>query len=107
MSPRFRARLMLRLSEFPLAPALGSTGSAERCRPLFVCFTATMAESDFSKLFVIGFEFLLLPSRPRAIARRLRDLLGPDEVLLNVPWFLDPGMPNFASPTAASGCCLR
>ena len=103
MISRFCARLMLRLSEFPLAPALGSTGSAERCRPLFACFTATMAESDFSRLFVIGFGTFLLPLRPRATARRPRDLPGPDEVLLNVPWFLDPGMPHFASPMRLVG----
>ena len=107
MISRFCARLMLRLSEFPLAPALGSTGSAERCRPLFACFTATMAESDFSRLFVIGFGTFLLPLRPRATARRPRDLPGPDEVLLNVPWFLDPRDAPFRLTNAASGCCLH
>ena len=40
--------------------ALGSARSAGRCHTLFASFTATMATSDFSKLYIIGFEFLLL-----------------------------------------------
>ena len=36
--------------------------------------------------------------RPLSTAGRSEDLPGPDEVLLNVPWFLDPEMPSFASP---------
>ena len=40
--------------------------------------------------------FVCFPLRPRTTAWRPRDLSGPDEVLLHVPWFLDPGMPSFA-----------
>src|SRR5215472_13059510 len=40
---------------FPLAPALGSTGSAAVGTALFVGFTATMAESDFSRPCIIGY----------------------------------------------------
>ncbi len=89
---------MLRPCEFPSAPTLGSICSAGRFRPLFAGFTATMVESDFSKPFVIGFELLLLPLRPHTTAGRFGDLLGPGAMLLNVPWFFDPGMPSFASP---------
>src|SRR6266404_2072716 len=40
---------------FPLAPALGSTGSAVAGTTLFVGFLATMAESDFSRPCIIGY----------------------------------------------------
>src|ERR1700752_3278078 len=40
-------RCVLCWRAFPLAPALGSTGSAAVGTALFVGFTATMAESDF------------------------------------------------------------
>ena len=40
--------------------------------------------------------FVCFPLRPRTTAWRPRDLSGPDEVLLHVPWFLGPGMPSFA-----------
>ena len=40
---------------FPLVPALGSTHSAAGCPALFAGFIATMAESDFSGPFIIGF----------------------------------------------------
>src|SRR5215471_1630894 len=48
---RFRlwVRCVLCWSAFPLAPALGSTASATGSPALFGGFTATMAESDFSK----------------------------------------------------------
>ena len=44
-----------------------------------------------------------LTLRPRSTAGQSEDLPGPDEVLLNVPWFLDPGMPHFASPMRLVG----
>jgi hypothetical protein len=40
---------------FPSAPALGSTGSAPDRSGTFVGFTATMAGSDFSSPFIIGY----------------------------------------------------
>ena len=62
------ARRVLWLPEFPLGSVLGSTGSAGTCVPLFVGFTATMTESDFSMPFIIGYGFLLssaIPPRQR------------------------------------------
>src|SRR6516165_8769997 len=55
---------------FPLAPALGSTGSAAVGTALFVGFTATMAVSDFSRPCIIGYGSS--PSRcgPTAVAER-------------------------------------
>ena len=40
---------------FPSAPALGSTNSAAGCPALFVGFTATMAGSDFSCSYIVGY----------------------------------------------------
>jgi hypothetical protein len=40
---------------FPSAPALRSTDSADGCPSLFAGFTATMAESDFSRPCIIGY----------------------------------------------------
>jgi len=51
----------------PLAPALGSTGSAAVGTALFVGFPATMAESDFSRPCIIGYA----PRLPDADRRRL------------------------------------
>ena len=51
--PCVRVRLCWRV--FPLAPALGSTGSAAVGTALFVGFTATTAESDFSRPCIIGY----------------------------------------------------
>ena len=57
-----------------LAVALGSICSANRL--LFAGFTATMATSDFSQLYIIGFEFPLLsfaaPHDSVAVERPLR-----------------------------------
>ena len=47
-------------SGFSSAVALGSICSARRYRLLFAGFTATMATSDFSQLYIIGFELPLL-----------------------------------------------
>ena len=40
---------------FPLVPALGSTDSAAGFPTLFARFTATTAESDFSRPFIVGY----------------------------------------------------
>jgi hypothetical protein len=48
---------------FPLAPALGSAHSASGRPDLFVGFTATMAESDFSSPCIIGFGLPAFPMR--------------------------------------------
>jgi hypothetical protein len=40
---------------FPSVPALGSAGSATGRPALFVGFTATMAECDFSRPFIAGY----------------------------------------------------
>src|SRR5215208_2065489 len=53
--PRLGIRPVLCWSAFPLASALGSTGSAADRSALFVGFTATMAESDFPPPCIIGF----------------------------------------------------
>src|SRR5215467_8016229 len=52
---RLCARHVLCWLAFPLASALGSTGSAADCSALFVGFTATMAESDFPRPCIIGY----------------------------------------------------
>jgi hypothetical protein len=49
---RFGVRSVPPLSAFPSVPALGS---ASGCPALFVGFTATVAECDFSRLFVAGY----------------------------------------------------
>ena len=64
------ARRVLCWSAFPSVPALGSTGSAADRSALFVGFSATMAESDFSRPCIIGYGSS--PSRcgPAAACRR-------------------------------------
>src|SRR5215208_2484428 len=52
---RLCARCVLCWFAFPLASALGSTGSAADRSALFVGFTATMAESDFLPPCFIGY----------------------------------------------------
>ena len=52
---RHCVRRVLCWPAFPLAPALGSTGSAAVAPALFVGFPATMAESDFSRPCIIGY----------------------------------------------------
>jgi hypothetical protein len=52
---RYCARPVLCWLAFPSAPALGSTNSAAGCPALFVGFTATMARSDFSRSYIIGY----------------------------------------------------
>src|SRR5215813_4361872 len=52
---RLCARRVLCWSAFPLASALGSTGSAADRSALFAGFAATMAESDFPRPCIIGY----------------------------------------------------
>src|SRR3989454_6574203 len=52
---RLCVRRVLCWLAFPLASALGSTGSAAVETALFVGFPATMAESDFSRPCIIGY----------------------------------------------------
>ena len=73
---RFCVRRVLWPSGFPLGSALGSTGSAEADAPLFAGFTATMAESDFSMPFIIGYGLLL----SFAILPRQRDGMETSQV---------------------------
>src|SRR5215216_3772276 len=72
--PRLGIRPVLCWSAFPLASALGSTGSAADCSALFVGFTATMAESDFPPPCIIGYGSS--PLRTRAYSCRWPDV-GP------------------------------
>src|SRR5262245_65687326 len=75
---RFCARSVLCRFAFPSAPALRSTGSAATVVALFVGFPATMAESDFSRPYIIGYGSS--PSRcgPAALPNgRSRDLPVP------------------------------
>ena len=50
------ARHVLCWPALPLAPVLGSAGSAADHSALFVGFVATMTESDFSGSCIIGFD---------------------------------------------------
>src|SRR5271169_2708574 len=52
---RLRVQHVLNWPAFPLVPALRSTGSAADRSALFVSFAATMAKSDFSSPFIIGY----------------------------------------------------
>jgi len=52
---RLRVRRVLCWSAFPLVPALRSTNSAADRSALFAGFTATMAGSDFSCPYIIGY----------------------------------------------------
>ena len=78
-------------------PSLGSPNSAQRCRPLLAGLNAAMDGSDLFERPVIGLGFPLFSLRPRTTAGRLEGLPIPGGALLYVPWFLDPGMPHFAS----------
>ena len=55
----FTARWINWHSGFPSAPALRSSDSAGSFDPLFAVLITTMARSDFSNSFIIGFEFPL------------------------------------------------
>ena len=73
---------------FPLVPALGSTGSAADRSAAFVGFTATMAGSDFSPPFIIGYGSSPSQCGPPASSAdgRMRDLPGSDAILPRVMW---------------------
>ena len=80
------ARRVLCRSAFPLAPALGSTGSAADGSALFAGFPATMAGSDFPPPCIIGYDSS--PSRcgpESSIASgQTRDLPASGALLLHV-----------------------
>ena len=77
---------------WPLAPS-APQGVTACCSQVSQLLWPHLTSLNFTSL---ASSFLCFPSRPRTTAWRLRDLSGPDEVLLRVPWFLDPGMPSFA-----------
>ena len=77
---------------WPLAPS-APQGVTACCSQVSQLLWPHLTSLNFTSL---ASSFLCFPLRPRTTARRLRDLSGPDEVLLRVPWFLDPGMPSFA-----------
>src|SRR6266404_7334636 len=82
---------------FPLAPALGSTGSAVAETTLFVGFTATMAESDFSRPCIIGYGFLAFPMRTDGCCRTVDREISrfPRKERLHMPGSLTtPGRPG-------------
>jgi hypothetical protein len=70
MLSRFCARRVLCWPAFPSAPALGSAGSPADRAALFVGFPATVAGSDFSCPFIVGYGFS--PSRRDPAARAPR-----------------------------------
>src|SRR3954447_8585517 len=79
---RFCARHVLCCPVFPLVSALGSPGSAAGCPALFVGFTATMAGSDLSRPFIIGYgssPSRCGPVRQFPAAGRSRDLSVPGQ----------------------------
>ena len=84
---------------WPLAPS-APQGVTACCSQVSQLLWPHLTSLNFTSL---ASNYLCFPLRPRTTARRLRDLLGPDEVLLNVPWFLDPEMPHFASPMRLVG----
>ena len=84
---------------WPLAPS-APQGVTACCSQVSQLLWPHLTSLNFTSL---ASSYLCFPLRPRTTARRLRDLPGPDEVLLNVPWFLDPGMPHFASPIRLVG----
>ena len=84
---------------WPLAPS-APQGVTACCSQVSQLLWPHLTSLNFTSL---ASSYLCFPLRPRTTARRLRDLPGPDEVLLNVPWFLDPGMPHFASPMRLVG----
>ena len=89
---------------WPLAPS-APQGVTACCSQVSQLLWPHLTSLNFTSL---ASSYLCFPLRPRTTARRLRDLPGPDEVLLNVPWFLDPGMPSISPhQERLSGCCLR
>ena len=86
---RLGVRRVLSWRAFPSVPALRSTNSAADPSALFVGFPATMAGSDFSCPYIIGYGSS--PSRcgPSAHATsdgQTRDLPASDAIPLHVMW---------------------
>ena len=84
---RFCARHVLCQSAFPSVPALGSTNSAADHSALFAGFTATMARSDFSCPYIIGYgssPSRCGPSLSRDADGQTRDLPASDAIPLHV-----------------------
>ena len=107
---------------FPSASALGSTGSAAVrsvadcsatiCSTLFVGFTATMAELDFSCPCIIGYDSSSSrcgPSLARNADGQPRDLPASDAIRLHVMWPWTPaGRQHLAFvEERCRTCCLR
>ena len=107
---------------FPSASALGSTGSAAVCSvadcsatvcsTLFVGFTATMAELDFSCPCIIGYDSSSSrcgPSLALDADGQSRDLPASDAIRLHVMWPLTPaGRQHLAFvEERCRTCCLR
>src|SRR2546422_8641680 len=99
---RLCARRVLCWFAFPLATALGSTGSAADRSALFVGFTATMAASDFPRPCIIGYGSS--PSRcgpPASLGDgQTRDLPSSDAILFARDVLLDPGRATMPRITA-------
>ena len=66
---RYCARCVLCWPAFPSASTLRSTGSAADRSALFVGFTATMAERDFSWPCIIGYDSFVFPTRTAGVSR--------------------------------------
>src|SRR5580693_5864118 len=107
---RLCVRRVLCWPAFPLVPALRSTGSAAKVSPadrsaegcaLFASFVATMAGSDFSGPFIIGYGSSpprCGPSLSRDADGQTRDLPASDAILLHVMWPSTPaGRQHLAS----------
>ena len=86
---------------FPLGSVLGSIGSAGTRVPLFVDFTATTTESDFSMPFIIGYGISSFPQRPRP---RQRDSMETSQVpVQRVRACLGSSTPRDSGPPRHSG----
>ena len=77
----------------PLAPP-PPQGVATSCSQVSQLLWSHLTSSDRTSQFI---DFSLNVAAPLDCGQS-EDLSGPDEVLLYVPWFLDLGMPSFASP---------
>ena len=78
----------------PLAPRT-PLDVAALCSPASQLLWPNLTSSNRSSLALVLPSF---PLRPHTTTRRFEDLPGPDDVLVYVPWFFDPGGPPFASP---------
>ena len=103
---RLCVRRMRASPEFPLVPSLRSTGSALGFLCLFVGFTATMKESDFSNSCIIGYGSS--PSRcgPLQICGQAGDLPVPKQGAYMHARFSDHAGPSRYSHFRTCPCCL-